>query len=799
MSTSEVFNVFHHSGSLQVACHKQSDASECWAPKTITDTSTGSSFATSGQPGLTFNQQSKRLFVYATRSDQTAGVVCVDTVGAYTSANPFCGFTALTAQGAAPLVGGISGLTNPVTVGSRWYAVNMVSGVVAGPVGTAMLCFDLDQTGPCVDQPFTIDAPAGVLANGSWPPSPTISAIGDRIIVPMRSGTDYLTCFSTDSHGACAGSWPVALDIPFFTASGGPFPLLNADGIAGGVCLPWTGAPCWSLLGEPIPSPAGLADTMPVTVGWNGSSVQIGARVYVPDAPRSQVHCYDFSALASCTNFPKSFPSLSYLYTVNADPQRPTCLWVNADTGLQIQNFDAYTGSTCGDGPIRVLASTSIVASAECRPTAYTRLRVVAPARQTYADGSVEFQDGNANPIAGLDPMPLDDSGAVSLEGLGLTTAAGLPQFLITLDRAGGNPSEVVVELTWQGSDDASCVKAGTSSGIDRYVALGDSYSSGEGNPSFMSGTDNPGKNECHRSSDAYGPRIASSLNIPTSRFTFKACSGALLADIADRIGNSGQWNEGPQLDAISAFGVPDRSVDLVTLTIGGNDIGFATGLGSCVGGFQLPHAAVECLTALNRLSAKGLLLIKQGGRINYRVNEPSDWTFCGAAKQPTCANNNSWKSVNVADLNGILGKIRDRAPNAHIVIPLYPHLFPEDPPAKCIVGQAQNRIGTTFSYTISKAAADRMNQISDDLDAALMAEVRDAKARGINVDFVETRDAFRGHSVECIDDPNATTSPWIRGLVFNDGFLAVSVSPFSFHPNVAGQRAFATAVGVRI
>ena len=28
-----------------------------------------------------------------------------------------------------------------------------------------------------------------------------------------------------------------------------------------------------------------------------------------------------------------SFSNLSFLYTVNPDPQRPTCLWVNADNG----------------------------------------------------------------------------------------------------------------------------------------------------------------------------------------------------------------------------------------------------------------------------------------------------------------------------------------------------------------------------------------------------------------------------------------------------------------------------------
>ncbi len=39
------------------------------------------------------------------------------------------------------------------------------------------------------------------------------------------------------------------------------------------------------------------------------------------------------------------------------------------------------------------------------------------------------------------------------------------------------------------------------------YVAMGDSFSSGEGNPPFETGTDEEGVNECHRSPQAY-PRL---------------------------------------------------------------------------------------------------------------------------------------------------------------------------------------------------------------------------------------------------------------------------------------------------
>jgi hypothetical protein len=124
LSPQDVFNVFHHSGELQVACHRQSDATPCWGPDTITDATDGN-FATSGQPGLYFDQALGRLYVYATReADETGGVVCIDTAQAASNNDPFCGFTPLTPPGQAPLQSGISAISNPVVVGSRWPRVS---------------------------------------------------------------------------------------------------------------------------------------------------------------------------------------------------------------------------------------------------------------------------------------------------------------------------------------------------------------------------------------------------------------------------------------------------------------------------------------------------------------------------------------------------------------------------------------------------------------------------------------------------------------------------------------------------
>ncbi len=89
-----------------------------------------------------------------------------------------------------------------------------------------------------------------------------------------------------------------------------------------------------------------------------------------------------------------------------------------------------------------------------------------------------------------------------------------------------------------------------------RYVALGDSYSSGVGAGS-TSGS-------CEQSPNAY-PALWAKANSPAS-FTFAACSGARTSDVINT-----------QLSSLSA------STTLVSITIGGNDAGFSSIMETCV------------------------------------------------------------------------------------------------------------------------------------------------------------------------------------------------------------------------
>lgn len=117
-----------------------------------------------------------------------------------------------------------------------------------------------------------------------------------------------------------------------------------------------------------------------------------------------------------------------------------------------------------------------------------------------------------------------------------------------------------------------------------QIVALGDSYISGEGAQQYFPGTDETAarkRNLCHRAATAYPYLVAKALH---ASLRFPACSGARMQDVTgvDAEGREalGQY---PQSPGGVFGGHPQLSVlrnlidpDLVLLSIGGNDAGFA-------------------------------------------------------------------------------------------------------------------------------------------------------------------------------------------------------------------------------
>jgi hypothetical protein len=101
---------------------------------------------------------------------------------------------------------------------------------------------------------------------------------------------------------------------------------------------------------------------------------------------------------------------------------------------------------------------------------------------------------------------------------------------------------------TWLGLALAAPAVATASS----YVALGDSYTAGDGTRVYYDDG-----SRCYRSPDAYPPLVAAAEG---DTLSFEACSGATTADV---IAN--------QLAALSA------ATSLVTVQVGGDDAGFST------------------------------------------------------------------------------------------------------------------------------------------------------------------------------------------------------------------------------
>ncbi|WP_370248385.1 SGNH/GDSL hydrolase family protein [Nocardioides sp.] len=195
------------------------------------------------------------------------------------------------------------------------------------------------------------------------------------------------------------------------------------------------------------------------------------------------------------------------------------------------------------------------------------------------------------------------------------------------------------------------------------YVALGDSYSSGVGTRSYLDdGT------SCQRSTYAYPRLIAAAKGYSLN---FQACSGATTGTVTSR-----------QLGALSS------TTRYVTISVGGNDAGFADVLTECA----QPGWASDCNGAIDRAQAF------VSGTLPGR-------------------------------LATLFSSIRSRASAARVVVVGYPRIF---------MGEDCN--AATF---FSPSEETRLNQTADQLNARLASA---AAARGFG--FANPTSRFVGHAV---------------------------------------------------
>jgi lysophospholipase L1-like esterase len=198
----------------------------------------------------------------------------------------------------------------------------------------------------------------------------------------------------------------------------------------------------------------------------------------------------------------------------------------------------------------------------------------------------------------------------------------------------------------------------------DDYVALGDSYSSGVGAGSYTSAS-----GSCDISTNAY-PYLWDAANSPSS-FTDNACSGATTSTV-----------ESSQLSGL------DSTTTLVSLTVGGNDVGFSSVMETCI---LDGTSACESAVATAESEAENDLPAK---------------------------------------LDTLYSEIQADAPNAHVVVIGYPEFYDLNASSGCV--------GLS---TDSRSAIDGG---ADTLDNVISAEV--AKYSGFS--YVDVRPYFSGHEI---------------------------------------------------
>jgi lysophospholipase L1-like esterase len=259
------------------------------------------------------------------------------------------------------------------------------------------------------------------------------------------------------------------------------------------------------------------------------------------------------------------------------------------------------------------------------------------------------------------------------------------------------------------------------------YVALGDSYSAGEG--AYEIPADLAPGNRCHRTSRAYFHEISGTFRFRAGS-AFWACSGATTGDVL-----RGEDGEPPQITRVTA------DTSLVTLSVGGNDAGFARVLAGCVVRFPWSKGCQG-----------------QGGEIETRL-----------------------RSLR-ADLAEVLNKIVRAAPLARVIVVGYPRIFSETS-------------GRDFD-NITVGDQRWLNIRARELDSVIWqvaqaADQRIVAAHGAgSVEFVDAFYAFAGHEIGSED-------PFVNGLDIN--LSALSAEARSFHPNAGGYRRLAQVVSRQI
>ncbi len=278
------------------------------------------------------------------------------------------------------------------------------------------------------------------------------------------------------------------------------------------------------------------------------------------------------------------------------------------------------------------------------------------------------------------------------------------------------------------------------------YVALGDSFSAGEGAPDwedgkYAAGTDTA-TNRCHRSRAAY-PAQLQVMRYSNESFVFRACSGAVIRDFFA----SSQAGHGDEPGQLQWLG---EQTEVVTLTIGGNDVSFGDVMDYCAKrfGFEPTCREVWDGPVSRAITALGYGLPGGQGKDN---------------------------------LPDLYQAIRRAAPNAEVLVLGYPRFFPKSPPRSCWTGVPTP---TAVQPHFTRQDMLWMNEKVLQLNKVIQ---RSAEVSGVT--YVEsTYQAFNGREL-CNRGRQPEWMHRVRLPLFTGGTVE------SFHPNDMGHSALASHV----
>lgn len=283
------------------------------------------------------------------------------------------------------------------------------------------------------------------------------------------------------------------------------------------------------------------------------------------------------------------------------------------------------------------------------------------------------------------------------------------------------------------------------------YVALGDSYASGEGNPAKGSKpwVDRAGKptevlNGCNRSRVAYPMLVSkwlgSHTKLPAMSLRFLACSGATTEDVWNSEAYTYNHLAPPQhIEWQQTLDTADlKNARIVTVTVGGDDLNFSDVLTNC----SVNHLTHEC----NASSNDGWIADLQK---NIATLEPI--------------------------LRATYQRIENLAPSAAVYVVGYPDLFPAD-------ASFANQVACSLKTLIPEDGVKYLIENQGRLTTAVQQAADEAGAHFVNPNFASAG-GFTGHDV-------CASSSWFNGLDSSQG---------QFHPNKLGQAALAKDVETAI